>query len=264
MTINFHQIKYFLIHFFSAKRKGHGVHSPFAYRLCEEVFYNEDEFYPFHQLEELRLELLKNKTVLEIEDLGVGSKNINKKNRTVREIAKHSLSSEKKSQLIFRLANFLNSKNIIEMGTSLGLNTLYLSQVNNNAKVFTIEGSKSLFDFAKNISERKGINNIEFINGNFDTEFEKLLKKIDTPDLIYFDGNHSYEATINYFKMALRYKNENTVFIFDDIYWSEEMTRAWQEIIAKKEVILSIDCFDLGLVFFRNEFKEKSHLKIYV
>ena len=84
------------------------------------------------------------------------------------------------------------------------------------------------------------------------------------PFLLYIDGNHTYEATIKYFELALTKKDENTVIIFDDIYWSAGMTKAWQEIKNKKEVLLSIDTFYFGMVFFRSEFVEKIDLKIFI
>jgi hypothetical protein len=51
---------------------------------------------------------------------------------------------------------------------------------------------------------------------------------------------------------------ENTIFVFDDIYWSTEMKKAWDEISARPEVTISIDLYDLGIIFFRNN-QEKQH-----
>jgi len=64
---------------------------------------------------------------------------------------------------------------------------------------------------------------------------------------------------MNYFKQALEKKNVNSIFVFDDIYWSEEMQQAWKEICAHNEVTLSLDLFYFGIVFFRTENKEKEH-----
>jgi hypothetical protein len=64
---------------------------------------------------------------------------------------------------------------------------------------------------------------------------------------------------MNYFKLALEKKNVNSIFVFDDIYWSEGMQKAWTEICAHKDVTLSLDLFYFGIVFFRTENKEKEH-----
>jgi len=68
---------------------------------------------------------------------------------------------------------------------------------------------------------------------------------------VFFDGNHRKEPTLKYFKQCLKKTNDNSIFIFDDIYWSEEMESAWNEIKANPEVSITVDLFELGLVFFR-------------
>src|SRR3954466_10556001 len=127
MTINTHQITAFIKHFFTARRKGHGIHSPFGYQLCEEVFYNANSFYDFITLQNVRRELLANDTAITIEDFGAGSKTFKGNTRLIKSIAAKGISSVKQSELLYKLINFLNCKTSIELGTSLGLNTLYMA-----------------------------------------------------------------------------------------------------------------------------------------
>lgn len=264
MTINFHQIISFIKHFFSAKRGGHNVHSPFAYNLCEEVFYNYNSFYDFEHLNNLRGQLLKNNTVLQIKDFGAGSKTFKNNSRKIKNIVKHGISTPQQSELLFKLINFLNCKVVVELGTSVGLNTLYLSKSNKTSKVFTIEGSAELSSFAETLAKKNNCFNIKFINALFDQAFPTLFKELEFVDFLYIDGNHTFNATINYFNLALPHKTDNSVFVFDDIYWSEDMTKAWKEIKKNKQVTLSIDAFYFGLVFFKPEIKEKIELKLYI
>jgi len=91
-----------------------------------------------------------------------------------------------------------------------------------------------------------------------------VLDELTTVDLLYLDGNHTYAATKDYFTMALEKKNNASVFIFDDIYWSKGMTEAWNEIKKHPSVTLSIDTFYFGMVFFKEEIKEKLDLKFYL
>jgi predicted O-methyltransferase YrrM len=81
---------------------------------------------------------------------------------------------------------------------------------------------------------------------------------MQTLDLVFFDGNHRYQPTMNYFNLCLKKANENSVFVFDDIYWSNEMTKAWEEIKNHKDVTVTIDLFSVGLVFFRTQ-QAKQH-----
>lgn len=264
MAVNSYLIKQYLKHFVTANRKGHGVHSPFGYALCEEVFYNKSSFYHFDRLNRIRRQLLRNKTILEIRDLGAGSKSLSGNKRKIADIAAKGISSKKQNEILYKLINFLRPQTIVELGTSLGLNTLYLSMANSSAKVFSLEGSDKLSAFAKKLASNNSITNAEYITGNFDAELPRLLQKLKSLDLIYIDGNHTYESTLKYFQLALEKKTENSVFIFDDIYWSEGMTKAWKEIISHPEITFSVDAFWFGFIFFRTEFKEPVHLKFFI
>ncbi len=264
MIINFHQIVSYLKHFVTAKRRGHAVHSPFAFQLCEEVFYNTHAFYDFEALNTTRINLLKNKTKLQIQDFGAGSKTFKTNIRRVNKIAKHGVSTALQSQLFYKLINYLNCKVSVELGTSIGLNTLYLALANKNGMVHTFEGSEQLYDFAKKLAVQNTCNNINFINAKFDEALPRFFEEHPAVDFFYIDGNHTYQATINYFNLALKYKTNHSVFVFDDIYWSPQMTDAWEEIKKNKQVTLTIDTFYFGLVFFKSEFKEKVDLKFFL
>jgi predicted O-methyltransferase YrrM len=65
------------------------------------------------------------------------------------------------------------------------------------------------------------------------------------------DGNHRKDATLNYFEWCLPKLSQNSIMIFDDIYWSKGMKEAWAQIKAHPEVSVSIDLFWIGLVFVR-------------
>lgn len=262
--MNNHQILSFIKHFFVAKRNGHGVHSPFAYKLCEDVFYNTYPYSAFEDLKKIRQELLSNNQKIEIEDFGAGSKTFKSNVRKIKDIAKKGISPSLQSQILYRLFNFLKCRNGIELGSSIGLNALYLSKVNKNAAIISIEGSQSLYAFAKQLAANNNGTNIEFIHAKFDDAFPKILEKLATIDFLYIDGNHTYAATLNYFNLALSKTNKESVMVFDDIYWSEEMTKAWNEIKNHPSVTLSIDTFYFGLIFFKEEFKEKINLKLYL
>lgn len=264
MTINLHQLKYYLKHFVLAKRNGHGIHSPFAYRLCEEVFYNNELFHDFEELSGIRGELLENETILEIQDFGAGSKTFRTNNRKVKDIALKGISSEHQSELLYRLMNFLNCRNALELGTSLGLNTLYLAKVRKDATIISIEGSRALYEFAGGLSKKNEVNNIRFLNGTFEKALPEVLAGLAQLDLLYIDGNHTYEATLDYFHQALLKKHSGSVFIFDDIYWSPGMTKAWEEVKKHSSVKLSIDTFHFGMLFFKEEIKEKVDLRFYL
>lgn len=192
-------------------------------------------------------------TVLKIEDLGAGSKNSSSNERTIRQLIKNSAKAPKYGQLLFRLVNYVEAKNIIELGTSLGMSTLYLANSRRYSNVYTLEGSKEIAKKAKDNFNKMQLKNIEVINGNFDNTLTPLLDKLQKVDFVFFDGNHKEKPTLHYFEKCLSKVHNNTVFVFDDIYWSEEMTSAWKVIKANKKVTMTIDVFEMGIVFFRKE-----------
>lgn len=263
MALNLHQATHFVRHFFSAKRRGHGVHSPFAYQLCENVFYNHHHFYDFEKLDVQRQNLLRNNESLEVQDFGAGSKAFAGTMRKVKDIAAKGISSKQQCELLYRLMNFMNCRFSLELGTSLGLNTLYMANVKKNARVISVEGSTALYAFAKQLATDNSVNNIEFINARFDDALPALVNNYNF-DLIYIDGNHTYDATLSYFKQLLPATNLNSVFVFDDIYWSPGMTAAWEELKKQPSVTLSVDLFYFGILFFKPELKETVHLKMYI
>jgi len=264
MNNRLHPILYYIFHFFRAKRNGHGIHSPFAYQLCEEVFYNKNVFYDFRSLKSIRSDLLRDETELLTEDFGAGSRIFKTPSRKVKDLALKGISTTQQSELLYRLMNLLKCRNAIELGTSLGLNTLYLAKVNKDSNITTIEGSKGLYDFSWNLAKKNNVSNIRFIHGTFDEVLPKVLNEQPKIDLLYVDGNHRYDATLRYFELALKKAHNDSVFIFDDVYWSKGMTQAWEQIKKHPSVTLSIDTFYFGMIFFKKEIKEKVDLRFYI
>lgn len=237
----------------------HDLHSPFMYNFYMELIKNENPFSDFEELNTLRKQLQSNTTTIEITDFGAGSKKLNSNKRQINQITKYGIAQKKQAEFLYRLLNKFVPKTIVELGTSLGLTSLYLSKALPKSNIYTIEGCPNLFKFSKELFKTEGVKNITSINGNFNVEFPKLLSNIDTLDFLYIDGNHAYEPTINYFNLALEKILPNSIFVFDDIYWSDDMQKAWKEIYAHKDVTLSLDLFYFGIVFFKTENKEKEH-----
>ena len=237
----------------------HDLHSPFLFNFYMELIKNEHPFGDFEELNTIRKDLQTNTTSIDITDFGAGSKKLKSNKRQVKDIAKHGIAQKKQAEFLYRLLNKFNPNTVIELGTSLGLTSLYLSKAVPKSTIYTIEGCQNLYQFSKQVFKDLPASNINSINGNFNSEFPKLLSHINRLDFLYIDGNHAYEPTINYFKLALEKKDSNSFFVFDDIYWSEGMQRAWKDICAHKEVTLSLDLFYFGIVFFRTENKEKEH-----
>lgn len=250
----------YLRHFSSAKTR-HGVHSPFVYRLVDEVVYDSSSKKSYDTIEKLRQQLLIDNRTITITDLGAGSHVNNNKRKQIKELAKNALKPAKLAQLIYRLAHDISPKNIIELGTCLGITTAYLAKAAPKANVITIEGCPETALIAAENLHQLGINNVELITGNFDELLPQLIDKEEKLDFIFIDGNHRKDATLNYFNWCLPKLSPNSLMIFDDIYWSKGMKEAWQLIKDHPQVTVTVDLFWIGLVFVRPG-QVKEHFKI--
>lgn len=231
----------------------HGVHSPFVYDLITEVFENKTPYYCYEEIEKRRFLLEKSDKTIQVTDFGAGSHVNNNKTRKVSDIAKNAAKPKKFAQLLFRLVNRFQPQNIVELGTSLGLTSLYLANANTKSKLYTFEGCPETAQIARGIFQKYPCHNIEQIIGNFDQTYLEFLERSLTIDFAFFDGNHRKEPTLRYFYDSLPFKTESSVFIFDDIHWSDEMREAWEEIKKHPEVTVTIDLFFIGLVFFKKD-----------
>ena len=254
--------KDFIWHRLRAKTR-HGVHSPFVYRLVDKVFYDATPKNVYTEVEDIRKTLLADDREITIIDLGAGSRVNNNKQKKISDIAAHALKPPKLAQLLYRIAADLQPKNIIELGTCLGVTTIYLQKAAPNAKVYTLEGSPQTAEVAKEEFSKAGLNDIELVTGNFDDTLPGIIDKLDKVDFVFVDGNHQKEATLRYFEWCLPKVYEDTLLIFDDIYWSEGMKEAWAQIKAHPQVMVTVDLFWIGLVFFKKgRMKEDFLIKI--
>jgi predicted O-methyltransferase YrrM len=243
-------IKYYLQFLFSSKNE-HSLHSPFVFELYTKIIQSKTKYPVFEQIENLRKILLKNRTIIEITDFGAGSKIHKTNQREIRQIAKSAEKNPKFGRLLFRLIQHFKPSIIFDLGTSLGITTIYESKAYHDSKVSTFEGCPATAEIAKLNFEELRCKNVGLIIGNIDETLPEELAKINQLDFAFFDANHRYEPTVRYFELCLKKANESSVFVFDDIHWSDEMHRAWQVIRNHPDVMISIDLFYVGLVFFR-------------
>jgi predicted O-methyltransferase YrrM len=255
--------KYFQYWVKSSNSRGHGVHSPFVFDFITQVLNSpsKDKIL-FKEIELLRKTLRRSEEELTVVDLGAGSVKGNATKRTVGSIAKNAAKSPKFGQLLYKMAVYYRIETILELGTSLGLTTRYLALANPVHGVISIEGSPEIAEFARQSFIEESKDNIELIVGDFSEKLENALVKMKGRKMIFFDGNHQYQSTLDYFNQSLKYCGDGDIMIFDDIHWSKGMEKAWQEIKNFKEVSRTIDLFFVGVVFFRKEFKEKLEFSI--
>lgn len=250
--------KKYLRYYFTAGNR-HDVHSPFVFSLIEEVLRDRSRPPVFSEVEGLRRALLQSKETLQVTDLGAGSLVSSGNERRVSDITRYAAKPPKFGQLFYRLVQYLQPKQLLELGTSMGLSTAYMAKAAPDAKITTIEGCPNIAARARKNFDALQLQNITQVTGNFDTVLGDVLQQMPAPDWVYIDGNHRKEPTLAYFEQCLQHAHEYSLFIFDDIHWTPDMEAAWHTIQSNEKVTLTIDLFFIGLVFFRKDIKVKQH-----
>jgi len=245
----------YIIYYLKANTR-HDIHSPFVFDFVNKILRDKQQYPLFKQIEGIRKEMLHKHNYIEFTEIGAGiNKNIFKKR--VDKIVQYSAKSSKYAQLLYKLVKYFKPETILEFGTSSGISTMYLAAAVPQSKLITMEGNSAIAKLAEKNFNQLSLHNIELMIGDFDEVLPKVLKKIDRLDFVFFDGNHRKEPTIRYFNQCLKLAHNDTIFVFDDIHWSEEMENAWKYIQSHPQVSVSIDLFLLGLVFFKKDLSKE-------
>lgn len=227
----------------------HDLHSPFVYQLNEAVF-RHDRILPVHrEIESLRRKMLQDDTKIPAEDYGAGSFNNNTAERKLSEIVSHSSKSPRYARLLYRLVKYLQPVSMLELGTAAGVSALYQINGNPSSELITLEGNRALASVAEQYL--KGTN-VRVIAGKFEDSLPGVLNTRSPFQYVFLDGNHRYEPMMKYFEMILPYLDEEAVIIVDDINWSDEMKLVWSDMKKDQRLQVSVDLFQMGLLFKRS------------
>lgn len=220
----------------------------FLFHFKRYVLKDRSSYPEFSIIENRFNEYCRDKRMIDPNDLGAGSKVLTKK-RTVSEFVKTAAISRRFGQILFRMARYYRPDCIIELGTGLGISTMYLSLGNPDAKVFTIEGNLSLAIIARENFIKTGQGHISVITGKFEDHINRLIPEITGNTLIFIDGDHTYESTLRYFNLFGRKPGSSNIIIFDDINWSKGMIQAWKDITVAEGSFFFLNLFRMGIVF---------------
>lgn len=240
----------------------HSLQAPFIYDLYTQVILKAKHANPYPKIEELRKVLRQSAQIIEVEDFGAGSGLSSNKKRSISSIAKYGITKLKYAVLMDSLIRYLKYSSIIELGTSLGINTLYLAQ-GDNRKVVTFEGDPTLSNLAKSNFNKFNLGNIDLVSGRIEDTLGPQLASVEKIDFAFVDAHHNYDATLRNFETLSRYLHRNGCIIFDDIHWSNDMERAWRVIKHSPTVSLSIDIFQMGIVFLNPDYGKQDYILAY-
>lgn len=241
----------------------HGLQAPFAFQLNEFVFKQDRHYDLLKPIEKLRRKLKNDRRKIKVLDFGAGFGGHVFKELSVSYIAKNSAKSPRYARMLFRLVNYLKPLTIVELGTSLGISALYQAAGNSSAKIFTLEGCPETARIAQENFNQFPQYKIELLVGSFEKSLPTLLEKVVEIDLLFIDGHHQLQPTLQYIEMCLPRLSKDAIIVLDDINWSDEMRQTWQQLIADKRYSLSIDIFMMGILFVSKDLSKENFVLRY-
>lgn len=247
-----HQLISYIAHLFKSFHL-HGIHSPFIFQLEKKCLNDTTNYQDYVKLSRFRESVTHNNKYLIIEDHGAGSKVFKSNYRKISNILKRNSSTIKDARLLYRLCDYFKVSHVLELGTSLGIATHAMAVARPLAQIITVEGSKEVYDFAKENFLKTGLKNVDFVNATFTDFFTDHKNKTTIYDLVFIDGHHDGAATLYYFEQLLKLIHKDSIIVIHDIYWSKDMTATWDQICHHPQVSASINCYSLGIVLLREE-----------
>ena len=251
-----------ILDFFWSSKTKYSVHSPFVFDFVNEVMLKPMPKRQLEKIENQRQKFLTDRDMMDFVEYGAGSRVANGHQRQISKVASSSLSGKWQCRLMHNMINTYRPKNVLEIGTSLGVSAAYLAAANQESQIVTLEGNPSSAAKAEALFAELDFSNVTVKLGEFGSTLTPTLEQLKRVDCAFIDGNHRKQATIDYYNLIKKYTTNKSFLIIDDIYWSHGMNSAWQHIQSDPDVAFSIDLFRMGVVFFDKTIMPRQHFKL--
>jgi predicted O-methyltransferase YrrM len=255
-------IKFIRYLLFSEHWRGFGIHSPFVFDFYRNILRHTRKDDNLNAVKKTRKRLRNTVQFLYTLDFGTGGEKRGQKYWLPVHKAEERISiPHKYGKILYSLLRYYPVTNVLEIGTGVGVSTLYMATGNPSATIITLEGCPQKSQFAEDLFNKSGFSQIKVKTGSFDDTLLSVLKESESPlDLVFIDGNHSKQSTLRYFEKVLPNLHNDSIIVFDDIHWSKGMSDAWDAVKERDEVTVTIDLFRLGIVFIKKELSKQNFM----
>ena len=226
----------------------YNIHPPLVYGLATALYQTKPDKQQFACIEKIRTNISNTNNFIKLEDHGAGS-SVMKDNVYInhKKIIKTAVSSPKKCEILYKITQYFKPAKFLELGTSLGIATMYFQKAVPEAEILSIEADPTIAGIALSNFEKCNLKSIKLIQNKIDDILATTLAQNEDISMVYIDANHTYEATIRYFNILISCLKEDLVIVFDDIYWSPGMKQAWEEIKNHSKVDITVDLYQIGI-----------------
>ena len=163
---------------------------------------------------------------------------------TLEAIAEEENHSTKRLKELFRITNHHKPTNCIAIASPAAAcaMTTARSSVKTYCITDTMPGEK-----ANTLLNKYGC---KVLSGDILQEFATLLNGLKEIGILYI-GNTPQRAEL--LDIALRYTNDTSLIVIDDIHSDDTTKRWWQTVVDNPKTIITYDLYSYGLLYFNKE-----------
>lgn len=220
-------------------RKGHGIHSPFLFRLITEVIEDKGKF-PAYPLLAAANENVRN--MLKIIDMRNYLSELTWKGKVdLINIKKLYQLPERFDRLLFRLINDFKPRRISYFGSSFGVTLLALALADSRIHVEALVTDDYYRMFCQRLVDVYEIKNIRLKNS----------KEIVVSDFVVIQNPLAPQYCDLLFEKILKDQDYNGLLVFCGLHTSPELEAVWNRHKANPTVRITLDLFEIGLLICR-------------
>ncbi len=196
-------------------RHGYGIHSPFVFDLVMDVLYDSSRYYDFDRLGKERKWLDRAKPG-------------------------HPCYPKSSDRRLFKLVNRFQPEVVVEVGTGSGLSMQYMAAAKRSAWCVTFD--RELLPY---VTERLKPSGIEY--RKLPDEPGTVLQGFSEIGLLHIAHTDAYREV---FDEAWAHLSARSLVVVEGIHDSKEKLAWWKSIVADERVGMTLDLYDMGVVFF--------------
>lgn len=155
---------------------------------------------------------------------------------------------------LLRLTRELRPRSCLELGTAIGISAAYQGaalELNGTGSLRTVEGTARLAELAREGLDQLRIDRVSVIEGGFHQVLGAVLAEAEPIDLVFLDAGKTRDQVLPLFQQILPHLAPAAVLVMDDVHWSREAKRAWEEARSDPRIELSVDLRRLGACLLR-------------
>ena len=129
-------------------------------------------------------------------------------------------------------------------------------------RIITLEGDETVALLAESHFHSLGLDNVNVVVGHFQDTLDDVLNLHGPINYVFVDADKNEQEVLQYFEKIYPLLSNRAVLIFDDIYWSSGMERAWKAIKRDPRVKVSVDLLALGVCIIDRDSDRKETFRI--